>query len=187
VLELRTARLRLRPWAETDRLAFHALHADPAVMEFFPSVLGPEQCDALIARNASHVREHGFGLWSVDVVGGKAFIGHVGLTRTTFDVPFTPCVEVSWMLARDAWGYGYAVEAARAVCRAAFGVLGLEQLVSFTVPGNVRSRRVMERLGMVRDPTMDFEHPRLPDGHRLRRHVLYRMTASQWSAAETAY
>ena len=174
--ELSSARLRLRPWAEADRVPFAAMHADPLVMQFMPAVLGDDQCSVLVERNLEHWREHGFGLWSLEVKGGPTFVGYAGLLRTSFVAPFTPSVEIDWMLARDAWRQGYAVEAASAICMRAFDVLGIDELVSFTVPENSRSRRVMERLGMKRNETEDFDHPRLPEGHSLRRHVLYRLT-----------
>ena len=180
---LSTHRLRLRPFVQSDRGPFAAMHADPIVMQLMPSVLNVEQSDALFARNIEHVREHGFGLWSLEVVGGQPFVGYVGLLRTSFVASFTPCVEIAWMLSRDAWGKGYAVEAARAICTHAFDTLNIEEVVAFTVPANSRSRRVMERLGMSRDESEDFDHPRLAEGHALRRHVLYRLTRSQWRQA----
>jgi RimJ/RimL family protein N-acetyltransferase len=123
------------------------MHADPSVMQFMPRLLGAEECNALVAHNLRHFREHGFGLWSIEVVGVRPYLGYAGLLRTSFEAPFTPCVEIAWMLARDGWGHGYAVEAAAAVIQRAFGELGLTEIVSFTVPSNTRSRRVMERLG----------------------------------------
>ena len=116
----------------------------------------------------------GFGLWAVEVAGGPPFIGFVGLAVPRFEAHFTPAVEVGWRLAREHWGRGYATEAARAALDYGFGTVGLEEVVSLTVPANTRSIAVMERLGMTRDPADDFDHPRLPEGHRLRRHVLYR-------------
>jgi ribosomal-protein-alanine N-acetyltransferase len=160
------------------------MHADPAVMQFMPGVLEANQCEALIRRNIEHLREHGFGLWSVEVIGGQPFIGYGGLLRTSFVASFTPCVEIAWMLCRDAWGKGYAVEAARAICQRAFDDLGIEEIVAFTVPENSRSRGVMERLGMSRDESEDFDHPRLAEGHPLRRHVLYRLTEARWRYGE---
>lgn len=177
---MRTARLVLREWAEADRAAFVAMHADRVVMDLMPSVLSKSQCDVLIERNLLHFAQHGFGLWSVEVPEGQPFIGYVGLVHTPFVAPFTPCVELAWMLARDHWGNGYALEAARSVIERAFGPLGLQELVAFTVPENTRSRRLMERLGMTHDEREDFEHPRLPTGHPLRRHVLYRLRNTSW-------
>lgn len=180
--ELTTARLRLRAWSERDLAPFAALNADPRVMEFFPSALTRAESDALVARIQEHFAEHGFGLWAVQAPGVAEFIGFVGLAVPTFQAHFTPCVEIGWRLAFDYWGRGYSSEAATAVLDFAFGDLGLEEVVSFTVPDNLRSRQVMGRLGMRRSPADDFQHPGLPEGHPLRAHVLYRLSRRQWRA-----
>lgn len=164
----------LRRWRDDDRAPFAALNADPRVVEFLPGPLSRAQSDALAERIAAHFVEHGFGLWAVEAPGEIPFAGFVGLSVPAFDAAFTPCVEVGWRLASSCWGRGYASEAARAALACGFERLGLAEIVSFTVPANLRSRRVMERLGMSRDPADDFDHPALPDGHPLRRHVLYR-------------
>lgn len=173
--ELATARLALRRWRSSDLAEFARLNADPRVMEFLPRLLSREESDAFAARIGEHFDRRGFGLWAIEVRGGPAFAGFVGLSVPAFEAAFTPCVEIGWRLAFEQWGRGYATEGARAVLDLAFGELGLAEVVSFTVPANVRSRRVMERLGMRRDPVDDFDHPRLPEGHPLRRHVLYRV------------
>ena len=172
---LRTERLILRSWRPADREPFAALNADAAVMEHFPSPLGREESDAFADRIGAQLNERGWGLWAVQVDGGADFIGFVGLHEASFDAPFTPAVEVGWRLDRAHWGRGYATEAARAAVAFGFGELGLDEIVSFTVPANRRSRAVMERLGMRRDPADDFDHPGIPAGHPLRRHVLYRL------------
>jgi RimJ/RimL family protein N-acetyltransferase len=107
-------------------------------------------------------------------------IGFTGLVPVPFEAPFTPAVEVGWRLARDAWGHGYATEAARASLDHGFGEAGLEEVVAMTATTNERSMAVMRRLGMRRDPADDFDHPRIPSEHRLCRHVLYRLRAAQW-------
>lgn len=178
--DLRTPRLLLRRWRPSDREPLARLNADPEVMEHFPGVLDRAASDALADRLEAHRAEHGFGPWAIEVVGGAPFVGFVGLARVGFEAPFTPAVEILWRLTRAAWGHGYASEAAREACRVAFAELGLPELVSFTVPANLRSRAVMERLGMVRDAAEDFDHPRLDEGHPLRRHVLYRLSAGRW-------
>ncbi len=184
VPELRTERLLLRGWQATDRAAHAAMNADPEVMRHFPAVMPPADSDAMFERMAAHWTEHGFGLWAVerasDGASGGAFLGFTGLARPSFESHFTPAVEVGWRFARKAWGHGYATEAARAALRFGFETVGLDEIVSFTVPANERSWRVMERLGMTRDPEDDFDHPRLPDGHALRRHVLYRLRREDW-------
>ncbi|MEO3432454.1 GNAT family N-acetyltransferase [Inquilinus sp. CAU 1745] len=173
--ELETKRLRLRAWRAEDLEPFAALNADPEVMEHFPATLDRVESDTLAAGIQAHFAERGFGLWAVEAPGAVPFAGFVGLSVPRRTLPFTPCVEVGWRLARHCWGRGYATEAAQAALSFGFGTLGLEEIVSFTAAGNLRSRRVMERLGMSRDETDDFDHPALPEGHRLRRHVLYRL------------
>jgi len=173
--ELRTERLRLRRWSASDRPAFAALNADPKVVEYLPAALTRAQSDALAARIETHFAQHGFGLWAVEIPGVAPFAGFVGLSVVGFEAHFTPAVEVGWRLAAPHWGRGYAREGARAALAFAFETLGLPEVVSFTVPANRRSRRVMEALGMARDPADDFDHPALPAGHPLRRHVLYRI------------
>jgi ribosomal-protein-alanine N-acetyltransferase len=183
VAELRTPRLHLRTWREADREPFAALNADPEVMRHFPSMLTREQSDAMVDRVMARMAEDGFGLWAVEVVETGAFIGFVGLSRPRFEAHFTPAVEVGWRLARAGWGHGYATEGATAALDHAFDVLGLDEVVSFTTPGNLRSQAVMQRLGMTRDPADDFDHATIPEGHPLRRHVLYRLRADSWRAA----
>ena len=173
--ELRTDRLYLRRWLPTDRDPFATLNADSRVMEHFPAALSRVESDTLVARIESHFDQHGFGAWAVEIPGITPFAGFIGLTVPTFEQHFTPCVEIGWRLAADHWGRGYATEGARAALAFGFQTLGLDEIVSFTVPGNLRSRRVMERIGMVHNPADDFDHPALPEGHRLRRHVLYRI------------
>jgi RimJ/RimL family protein N-acetyltransferase len=174
--ELRTDRLCLRCWRPSDRTPFAALNADPRVMEFFPATLAREDSDRLAARIDAHFERHGFGLWAVEIPNVTSFAGFIGLSVPSFNTHFTPCVEIGWRLSAEHWGRGYATEGARAVLTFGLETLGLPEIVSFTVPGNLRSRRVMERIGMVYDPADDFDHPGLPDGHGLRRHVLYRTT-----------
>lgn len=178
VPELRTERLLLREWRDEDLEAFAALNADPEVMQFMPKLLSRDECAARIQSIHDHFREHGFGLWAVEVRDVIPFIGFVGLSIPRFETPFTPCVEAGWRLARQAWGHGFATEAARAAVAFGFDQLGLQEIVSYTVPDNVRSRRVMERLGMTHDPAGDFDHPLLAEGHPLRKHVLYRLPRS---------
>jgi len=173
--EIRTERLLLRHWRPEDRTPFAALNADPRVMQHFPATLSRPESDAFAGRIEAHFAEHGFGLWAIEAPGEAPFIGFVGLTAVRFAAPFTPCVEVGWRIAAEHWGRGYAPEAARAALAHGFGALALREIVSFTVAANANSRRVMEKLGMSRDPNGDFDHPALPEGHKLRRHVLYRL------------
>jgi RimJ/RimL family protein N-acetyltransferase len=169
--ELVTPRLRLRRWRAEDREPFAALNADPEVTEHFVSAQTRQESDASVDRIEVHFDRHGFGFWAAEHNG--VFIGFIGLAVPRFEAAFTPCVEIGWRLARPSWGSGLATEGARAALAFGFDTLGLDEIVSFTVPGNVRSRRVMEKLGMIY--TEDFEHPLIPEGHPLRRHVLYRL------------
>jgi RimJ/RimL family protein N-acetyltransferase len=170
-------RLTLRAWRDDDLPHFARINADPRVAEFLPSTLTRDESDAMAGRIRAHFDAHGFGLWAVELRETGAFIGFTGLARQTFDAPFTPCVEIAWRLDADQWGRGYATEAARIALARGFDEHGLREIVSFTVPDNRRSIRIMEKLGMTRDPADDFDHPRLAPGHPLRRHILYRILA----------
>ena len=181
--ELRTPRLLLRRWRDEDRAPFARLNADPAVMEHFPAVLTRAESDALEDALAARLERDGFGLWAVEIVTTGELAGFTGLARPSFDAHFTPAIEVGWRLARGAWGRGYATEAARAALAYGFETVGAPEIVSFTAVENARSRAVMERLGMTHDPRDDFDHPRLAQDHRLRRHVLYRLDVAAWRAA----
>ncbi len=172
---LDTERLELRRWRESDREPFAAMNSDPAVMEHFPELLSRRQSDGLVERIEAGFGANGFGLWALEVRGTGEFIGFTGLAVPGFEADFTPAVEIGWRLARSAWGNGYATEAAREVLRFGFEEARLDEIVSFTVPANRRSRAVMERIGMRRDPRDDFDHPGLSPGHPLRPHVLYRI------------
>jgi ribosomal-protein-alanine N-acetyltransferase len=173
--ELRSERLLLRQWRDSDRLLFRQLNADPRVMEFFPEPLTAEASDALLDHAKEHFNRQGFGPFAVELIEMGAFAGFIGLSIPAFDAHFMPAVEIGWRLAFKHWGKGLATEGARTALDFGFNDLGLEQVVSFTVPANLRSRRVMDRLGMAHDPADNFDHPNLPEGHPLRRHVLYRI------------
>ncbi|MHB1535029.1 MAG: GNAT family N-acetyltransferase [Acidimicrobiales bacterium] len=183
--ELRTSRLLLRRWRPEDLEAFAAMNADLEVMEFFPAPLERASSDALVGRIQAGFAEYGFGLWALEVASSGGFIGFAGLSVPGFEAAFIPAVEIGWRLARRAWGQGYATEAATAALDAAFGPLGLGEVVSFTSVANLRSQAVMRRLGMIHDPAEDFEHPSLPPDHRLAHHVLYRTTAVRWHQQTT--
>ncbi|GAA3697721.1 GNAT family N-acetyltransferase [Nonomuraea antimicrobica] len=165
----------MRRWLDSDRAPFAALNADPEAMRYFPSLLTREQSDALVDRIEREFEVHGYGLWALEERAGGRFIGFTGLAVQTFDAPFLPAVEIGWRLSRGAWGHGYATEAARRAVTYAFEEVGLDALISMTAVGNTRSRAVMERLGMTRDPAEDFNHPRVPRDSPLLRHVLYRL------------
>jgi len=176
-LELRTERLLLRRWRPGDREPFALLNAEPVVMQYFVGTLRREDSDAFVGRIEKQFEERGFGLWAVEAAGVAPFVGFVGLSVPSFEAHFMPAVEVGWRLDRPYWGRGYATEAARASLTDGFERVGLTEIVSFTTPINLPSIAVMERLGMTRDPNDDFDHPGVPKGHPIRRHVLYRIAA----------
>lgn len=183
---LQTDRLVLRPWRESDREPFAALNADPLVMELFPSTLSRDESDALVDRIVERWRDGRPSLWAVEVPGEAEFIGFVGLLEPSFEAPFTPCVEVGWRIAAQWWGRGFAPEAATAALAYGFEELELDEIVSFTSVDNAKSRRVMEKIGLGHDEGDDFDHPSLPAGDRLERHVLYRTTADEHRARRDA-
>ena len=179
---VRTDRLLLRRWRDADREPFAAMNADPEVMEHMQGLMSRERSDAFADRIEAHWDEHGWGLWAVEVPGTVPFAGYVGLWPADYVVP--GMVEVGWRLARDHWSHGYATEAARASLRFGFTDVGLAEIVSYTVPQNERSWRVMERIGLRRDPAGDFDHPNVDaDAYpELVRHVLYRLRRAEWRA-----
>jgi RimJ/RimL family protein N-acetyltransferase len=177
--ELKTGRLLLRHWRDSDRLPFREINADSRVMEFFPEPLSTVASDALFDRAQEHFGRNGFGPFAVELLSAQTFIGFIGLSIPAFDAHFMPAVEIGWRLAFAHWGKGFATEGARAALRYGFEILKLDEIVSFTVPANLRSRRVMEKIGMTHNPAEDFDHPGLPAGHPLRCHVLYRMNTSE--------
>lgn len=178
---LSTERLVLREWQDSDREPLASLNADPAVMEHFPEVLDRAASDAFADRIRANWASDGVGLWALERAADQAFLGFVGLAVPGFDAHFTPAVEIGWRLAHFAWGHGYATEAAEAALAFGFEARELQEIVSFTVPANRRSRAVMERLGMTHDSADDFDHPNLPPGDPLRRHVLYRLSRHDWA------
>jgi 3-dehydroquinate dehydratase/shikimate dehydrogenase len=174
---IETERLILRAWRDEDREPFARMNADPRVMEFFVATMTPAETDALITRYREHWRTRGYGMCAVDrklADGAHEFIGYIGLARVRYEIDFTPVVEVGWRLAPHVWGQGLATEGARAALAYGFETLGLDEIIAFTATTNVRSRRVMDKIGMTHDPRDDFNHPNIQEGHPLRRQVLYR-------------
>ena len=169
-------RVRLRQWTEADFAPFAALNDDPQVMRHLIARLTRDESDAFARRIRADIEAEGSGLWALDVprLGFAGFVG--SSSRVPFELPPLPGLlpqprEIGWRLARAAWGFGYATEAATLALRHAFEVLRLPQVVSFTAIGNLRSRAVMERIGLTLRG--EFDHPRLAHGHPLRSHVLY--------------
>jgi RimJ/RimL family protein N-acetyltransferase len=182
VPRLETERLILREFLDRDREPFAEMNADSRVMEHFPALLSREESDGLIDRIGERWVEDGIGLWALERQADGAFLGFTGITSPRFKADFTPAFEVGWRLAVGAWGHGFATEAAREALRFGFEDRGLVEILSWTVPANVRSRAVMERLGMTHDPADDFDHPLIAVGSPIRRHVLYRLSRESWLA-----
>ncbi len=181
--ELRGPRVLLRAWTDADLVPFAAMNADAEVMQHFPATLTPAESDQLAARVRAHFASYGYGAWVVEIPGVMPFAGCVGLLNVGFDAHFTPAVEISWRLVRAAWGQSYASEAAQCALRYGFETLQLPEVVSFTVPANLRSQAVMQRLGMHSKAEENFAHPNLPAGHPLSEHVLYRISGDAWRAS----
>ena len=180
VPRLETDRLILREWRAEDLEPYASLNADPRVAEFLPHALTRAESDDQVDQFMRRWADDGVGLWALERREDGAFLGFTGLAPPRFEAAFAPAVEVGWRLASDAWGQGYATEAACAAVAFGFDERDLGEIVSFTVPANVRSRAVMERIGMTHDPADDFIHPKLPPDSPLRRHVLYRLRRSAW-------
>jgi len=171
---IRTDRLLLRQWREADRAPWRAMNADPEVMRHFPSVLSVEEADRLMDRCRDLLAEQdSLGFWAVERLADGAFLGFVGLNRIGHDIPLKGEWEVGWRLARHGWGQGYASEAARASLAHGFGAMGLARIVAYTASSNEPSLAVMRRIGMRPAAQEDFDHPLLPDGHALKRHVVW--------------
>lgn len=175
--QLLTPRLLLRRWREADREPFARINADPRVMLHFPAPLSGAESDSLVDRAEAHFVVHGFGPFAVELRETGQFIGFIGLVAPSFEAHFTPAVEIGWRLDAELWNQGLATEGAHEVLSYGFEELLLPEVVSFTIPANLPSRRVMEKLGMTHDPADDFDHPRIPEGHPMQRHVLYRKKA----------
>lgn len=172
---IKTNRLFLRPWRDDDFEPFAELNADPRVMEYFPATLTRRESDDLAKRIIANMEKQGWGFWAVSVPGIAEYIGFIGLAIPSFEAHFTPAIEIGWRLAHQFWGQGYATEGAIAALEYGFNELGLNEIVSFTTTTNTRSRHVMEKIGMRRNPEDDFDHPKLSQGDPLRRCVLYRL------------
>ena len=171
---INTERLQLRAWEEKDLEDFAKMNADSTVMEFYPSIMSREESDVLARKIIDHLNANEWGLWAVSQADQNNFIGYIGLSK----LDYIPAIEIGWRLAREYWNQGYATEGASAVLKFGFENLNLDEIISVTSYQNLRSRRVMEKIGMVRDFKADFDHPKLPPGHILRPHVLYRINKS---------
>jgi RimJ/RimL family protein N-acetyltransferase len=179
---LSTPRLVLGTWSDDDAEGLLELSTDPEVMRHFPGPATREQIMGMVQKHRDNLAAGRPGLYAVHLGATGRFLGFVGLAVPSFEASFMPCVEIGWRLRRDAWGHGYATEAAQAALEHGFDTLGLPEIVSFTTVANEPSQAVMRRLGMHRDPAEDFDHPSVPVGHPVRPHVLYRLRAEEWRA-----
>jgi RimJ/RimL family protein N-acetyltransferase len=177
--DLRTERLVLRPWRDSDLAPWAAMNADPEVREHLGDLLTREQSEGSVARFQDELDRRGYGWWAVEVRATGEFIGFAGLDDVDDEMPFTG-VEIGWRLARPAWGQGYATDAARTVLAHGFDSLGLPEILAVTTTANLRSQAVMRRIGMTRDPADDFDDPTVPEGP-LRPNVLYRIGRGTWT------
>jgi ribosomal-protein-alanine N-acetyltransferase len=185
-MELTTDRLLLRPWGDAHRALYARLNADPVVMRYAPHPLSRKESDAKADAIAALQERGAFGLFASQRLDTGQVIGFTVMVPVTFAADFAPATEIGWVLTPPAWGQGFATEAARALAERAFEVLPISGLVAFAVADNARSRAVMRRLGMRRNPAEDFDHPEIPAGSALRRHVLYRLEARRPGAATAA-
>lgn len=183
---IRTDRLILRQWKKGDLEPFASINADPRVREYFPGLETKEESDRSASLRSNHIEKFGWGTWAATLAETGEFIGFIGLADVQIQPKFDPAVEIGWRLAYKHWGKGYATEGALACLRYGFETLKLDEIVSLTVVENTRSRRVMEKIGMHHDSKDDFDHPKLPEGHPLRRHVLYRLDRDEWKKQQRA-
>ena len=179
---LTTDRLVLRPWTQSDLEPLASMNADSRVMEYFPGIKSLAESEKEMESLQKHIEKYGWGFWAASLGETGQWIGLIGLKHVSIEAHFTPAVEVGWRLEATFWGKGYATEGARASLKYGFEVLKVPEIVSYTPTHNIPSRRVMGRIGMRHDPKDDFDHPRLPVLHPLRRHVLYRLKRAEWKA-----
>ncbi|PPE03399.1 GNAT family N-acetyltransferase [Holospora curviuscula] len=177
---IETERLILRTLRKEDADPYFQINQDPKVIEFLPRALTMEQVNDFIPSVNNHQDKHGYTLWAAYLKETKELMGFTGLNYTDWEFNFTPAVEVGWRLGSQYWGKGYATEGSKASLEYGFKQCGLKEIVSFTVPANVRSLRVMEKIGLKRDLNGDFAHPKFPADHKLSHHVLYRLSADEY-------
>ncbi len=180
MIVLATPRLLLRTWSLADVAQYHQLNQDPKVIAFLPGSLSKEQVENFIATANKHQQQHGYTLWAVELKKTGELIGYIGLNPIDWQAPFTPAVEIAWRLDSRYWNQGYATEGAKAALAYGFNRVNLEQIVSFTVPDNKRSIRVMKKIGLIRDEYGDFAHPKLAPDHPLSQHILYRLNKTDY-------
>ncbi len=178
-MELKTKRILLRQWKESDLIPFAKMNADPEVMKYYPRTLLAKESDELANKFKKLIEQKGWGFWAAERLDDRSFIGFVGLNKPSYELPVNPCIEIGWRLAKEQWGFGYATEAAEAALEFAFQILGLEQVYSFTSIINTKSAAVMERLNMERSKST-FNHVFMKDDMRLKEHYLYKLKKEDW-------
>ena len=166
-----TERLGLRRWIDDDFLPFAKMNKDLEVMRYFPSLLNDEETTAMMGRIKAHFDKHGFGLFALEKLSTKEFIGYAGFMVPSFESYFTPCIEIGWRLRKEDWGKGYATEAAKACLHYGFETLRFDKIYSFTSTINLKSEKVMQAIGMIKEG--EFDHPKIALDDRLCGHVLY--------------
>ncbi len=186
MLPIVTERLILRAWRREDRAPFAAMNADPEVMRYFPEMLDEADSNAAVDRFERYFAESGITFYAAEEQASGQFVGTIGMRHAPANLPVAPVIEVGWRLAAHVWNRGYATEGARAVVCAAFTLLEAPRVLAFTTPPNTASRRVMEKVGLVRDAARDFDHPDLPEDHPMRRHVVYSRERDDWLASPVA-
>lgn len=180
---LETEHLILRSWKEEDREPYFHINQDPKVIECLLGPLTEQQVDLFIEAMNKQQHDRNYTLWAVEEKATGGMMGFIGLNYVEWEAPFTPAVEIGWRLGSEYWGKGYATEGAKAVLEYGFEQLGLQEIVSFTVPANKRSQRVMEKIGMMREEKGDFCHPKLMADHPLSRHILCRLKRQDYGIA----
>lgn len=171
---IETERLIIRPWRDGDRAVYLATCNTETVTANLGGPAKVEEIDAGLGRIRKSQDDNGFCFWALERKADGAFLGYCGLKVT--NLPGTPVaddVEIGWRLREDAWSQGYATEAAAAVLAWAWANLPVDRIVSFTIPPNQASQRVMQRIGMRRREDLDFAHPNFPPDHQLSAHVAY--------------
>lgn len=177
---LKTNRLILRQWQDSDLIDFAAMNANPDVMAHFPALLTAEESNALAEKCRELITKHGWGIWATQLKATEEFIGFIGLHAPKANLPFSPCIEIAWRLSPQYWGHGYATEGANACLQFAFEQLNLTEVVAFTTTTNKSSQAVMERIGMI-NTGKNFMHPDIPRNHPLSEHVLYSIMKQEWN------
>lgn len=175
---IETERLFLRSWVEKDIEPFYQINQDPKVIEYLVGPLSHQEVQSYIDSKNAQAETRGYTIWAAELKDSHDLIGFIGLNYTDWGANYTPMVEIGWRLGSQHWGKGLATEGANAALNHGFKTVGLNEIVSFTVPENTRSIKVMKKIGL--NYALEFNHPKLPLDHRLSKHVLYRLTREEY-------